>query len=96
MAIRPLHDHILARRLTAEDKTAGGLFIPDRAKEKPLEALVVAIGSGKRLDTGLLQALEVAVGDKVLIGRYTGSDVKLDGKDHLVFREDDVLAILDQ
>jgi len=96
MKIRPLHDHILARRLTEEDKTSGGLFIPDRAKEKPLEAVVVAVGSGKRLDTGQTQALEVAAGDKVLIGKYAGSEVKLDGKDHLILREDDVLAILDQ
>jgi chaperonin GroES len=96
MKIRPLHDHILAMRLTEEDKTSGGLFIPDSAKEKPLQALVVAVGSGKRLDTGQTQPMEVAAGDKVLIGKYAGSDVKLDGKDHLILREDDVLAILDQ
>ena len=96
MKIRPLHDHILARRLTEDDKTSGGLFIPDSAKEKPLAALVVAVGSGKRLDTGQTQAMEVAAGDKVLIGKYAGSEVKLDGKDHLILREDDVLAILDQ
>jgi chaperonin GroES len=95
MKIRPLHDRILARRLTEEDKTSGGLFIPDTAREKPLEALVVAVGSGKRLDTGQTQALQIAPGDKVLIGKYAGAEVKLDGKDHIILREDDVLAILD-
>jgi chaperonin GroES len=96
MKIRPLHDHILARRLTEDDKTSGGLFIPDRAKEKPLQALVIAVGSGKRLDSGVTQPLEVVAGDKVLIGKYTGSEVKLDGEDHIVLREEDILAILDQ
>jgi chaperonin GroES len=95
MTIRPLHDRILAKRLAEEGKTAGGLFIPDTAKEKPLEAQVIAVGKGQLLENGQLRALMVHVGDKVLIGKYTGSDVKLDGEDHIILREDDILAILD-
>ena len=94
--IRPLHDRILARRVVETDKTHGGLFIPDNAKEKPLEALVISVGSGKRLDTGAIQPLIVKAGDKILIGKYTGSEVKIDGKDHLILREDDVLAVLEE
>ena len=96
MTIRPLHDRILAQRLAEQAKTSGGLFIPDNAKEKPLEALVISVGSGKRLDNGALQALTVKAGDKILIGKYSGSDVKLDGKDHIILREDDVLAVLEE
>ena len=95
MNIRPLHDRILARRVAGQDKTRGGLFIPDNAKEKPLEAVVVAVGSGKRLDNGTIQALDVKAGDKILIGKYTGSDVKLDGEDHIIVSEHDVLAVLE-
>jgi chaperonin GroES len=96
MKIRPLHDRILAKRLAEQDKTSGGLFIPDNAREKPLEALVIAVGSGKILESGATQALTVKAGDTVLIGKYTGSEVKLDGEDHIVLREDDILAILDK
>lgn len=100
MKIRPLYDRILAKRLAEEDKTSGGLFIPDTAKEKPLEALVIAIGNGKILESGpkagTTQALSVKAGDKVLIGKYSGSEVKLDGKDHIILREDDILAILEK
>jgi chaperonin GroES len=92
---RPLHDRILAERIVEQDKTKGGLFIPDNAKEKPLEAIVISVGSGKRLDNGAIQALTVKAGDKVLIGKYSGSEVKLDGKDHIILSEDDVLAILE-
>jgi len=95
MTIRPLHDRILAQRLAEQAKTSGGLFIPDNAKEKPLEALVISVGSGKRLDSGAIQALTVKAGDKILIGKYSGSEVKLDGKDHIILREDDVLAVLE-
>jgi chaperonin GroES len=94
--IRPLYDRILAQRLVEQDKTAGGLFIPDNAKEKPLEALVISVGTGKLSDDGKLQALTVKPGDTILIGKYTGSEVKLDGKDHIILREDDVLAILER
>jgi chaperonin GroES len=96
MKIKPLHDRILAKRLAEEGKTSGGLYIPETAKEKPLEAQVIAVGAGKILENGKTQALSVKVGDKVLIGKYTGSEVKLDGEDHIILREDDVLAILDK
>ena len=96
MNIRPLHDRVLVRRIDEKDKTAGGLFIPDTAKEKPLEALVIAVGNGKVLDNGKTQPLSVKVGDRVLIGKYSGSEVKLDGKDHIILREDDVLGILER
>ena len=95
MKIRPLHDRILAKRLAEDAKTSGGLFIPDTAKEKPLEARVIAVGSGKLLESGKLRALSVKVGDQVLIGKYSGSEVKLDGEEHIILREDDVLAILE-
>jgi chaperonin GroES len=96
MKIRPLHDRILARRIAEEGKTSGGLYIPDTAKEKPLEAIVVAVGSGKILETGELQASSVKAGDQVLIGKYTGSEVKLDGEDHIILREDDILAVIEK
>lgn len=96
MKIRPLYDRILATRVAEDEKTAGGLFIPDTAKEKPLQALVIAVGSGKVLDSGKTQALTVQAGDKILIGKYSGSEVKLEGKDHIIIGEDDVLAILDE
>jgi len=96
MTIRPLHDRVLVKRLAAEDKTAGGLFIPDTAKEKPLEALVISVGNGKVLESGKTRALTVKAGDKVLIGKYSGSEVKLDGKDHIILREDEILGILEK
>jgi chaperonin GroES len=96
MNIRPLHDRILAKRLAEEEKTPGGLFIPDTAKEKPLQALVIAVGSGKILENGQTQALAVKPGDKVLIGKYSGSEVKLDGEDHIILREDDILAVIEK
>ena len=96
MTFRPLHDRILAERITEDDKSSGGLFIPDTAKEKPLEALVISVGNGKILENGKTQALSVKVGDKVLIGKYSGSEVKLDGKDHIILREDDILGILEK
>lgn len=95
MKIRPLYDRILAKRLAEEQKTPGGLFIPDTAREKPLEALVVAVGTGRILDSGVTQPLSVKVGDKVLIGKYSGSEVKVESEDHIILREDDVLAVLD-
>jgi chaperonin GroES len=95
MNIRPLFDRILVQRLVEADKTAGGLFIPDNAKEKPMEALVIAVGTGKRLEDGSIQAPSVKAGDKILLAKYSGSEVKLDGKDHLILREDDVLAVLE-
>ena len=96
MTIRPLHDRILAKRVTEEQKTAGGLFIPDTAKEKPLEAIVIAVGNGKVMEDGSVRKLEVKAGDKVLIGKYSGSDVKINGEEHIILREDDVLAVLEK
>ncbi|CAN5495941.1 co-chaperone GroES [soil metagenome] len=95
MNIRPLHDRILAKRVPEVAKTTGGLFIPDNAKEKPLEAIVVTVGAGKRLENGKLQPIEIKAGDRVLIGKYSGSEIKLDGADHLILGEDDVLAVLE-
>ena len=95
MKVRPLHDRILVRRLDAEAKTAGGIIIPDTAKEKPQEAKVVAVGAGKIGDDGKRQPMGVKPGDRILFGKYSGSDVKLDGDDHLIIREEDVLAILE-
>ena len=95
MHIRPLHDRILAKRLAEQEKTAGGLFIPDTAKEKPLEAEVIAVGNGKLLEDGSVRALDVKKGDKILIGKYSGSEVKIDGEEHIILREDDVLAVLE-
>ena len=96
MKIRPLHDRVLAQRVAEEGKTSGGLFIPDTAKEKPLEALVIAVGNGKVLENGKRQALSVRAGDKVLIGKYSGSDVKIDGEEHIILREDDILAVIEK
>ena len=95
MLIRPLHDRILVKRLEGESKTTGGLFIPDAAKEKPIQALVVAVGAGKRDKDGKVHALEVKAGDKILFAKYSGSEVKIDGEDHLILREEDILAVLD-
>jgi chaperonin GroES len=95
MKIRPLHDRILIKRLDEETKTAGGLFIPDAAKEKPIQAKVVAVGTGKRDKDGKIHPLEVKAGDKVLFSKYSGTEVKIDGEEHLILREDDLLAILD-
>jgi len=95
MKIRPLYDRILVKRLQEQEKTAGGLFIPDSAKEKPLEALIVAVGSGKLMDDGTLRKLEVKAGDKILFSKYTGSDIKIDGAEHLILREEDILAVID-
>lgn len=95
MNIRPLYDRILVRRVKEEDKTAGGLFIPDTAKEKPQEGKVVATGEGRRGDDGKLQKLSVKKGDRILFGKYSGSEVTLDGTEHLIMREDDILGILE-
>ena len=93
MKIRPLQDRIVVKRLEAENKTKGGLIIPDTAKEKPIEGKVVAVGNGKVLKDGKVRPLEVKVGDTVLFGKYTGTEIKLDGVEHVLIREDDVLAV---
>ena len=95
MKIRPLYDRILVKRLEEQNKTAGGLFIPDTAKEKPMEASVVAVGHGKVQEDGSLRKLEIKAGDKVLFTKYSGSEIKIDGVEHLILREDDVLAVLE-
>jgi len=95
MNIRPLYDRILVKRVKEEEKTAGGLFIPDTAKEKPQEGKVVATGEGRRGDDGKLQKLTVKKGDRILFGKYSGSEVTIDGTECLIMREDDVLGILE-
>ncbi|XXZ15572.1 co-chaperone GroES [Sorangium sp. So ce315] len=93
MKIRPLQDRIVVKRVESETKTKGGIIIPDAAKEKPIEGRVVAVGNGKVLKDGKVRPLEVKVGDKVLFGKYSGTEVKLDGEEHVLLREDDVLAV---
>jgi chaperonin GroES len=97
MNIRPLYDRIVVKRLDNEtDKTAGGLFIPDSAKEKPQEGEVVAVGQGKRGDDGKLMPLDVKAGDRILFGKYSGSDIKMDGDEFLIMREDEVLGVIEK
>ena len=96
MNIRPLYDRIVVKRLDNDaEKTAGGLFIPDSAKEKPQEGEVVAVGQGKRSDDGKLMPLDVKVGDRILFGKYSGSDIKMDGNEYLIMREDEVLGVIE-
>jgi len=95
MKFRPLHDRVLVKRLTPEAKSAGGIIIPDAAKDKPQEAQVIAVGTGRRQDNGEVRPLSVKVGDRVLFGKYTGDEVKLDGEEHIVLREEDILAVLE-
>jgi chaperonin GroES len=96
MNIRPLHDRVLLKRLEQEEQIRGGIIIPDTAKEKPQEAEVVAVGPGKTNDDGKKTALEVKAGDRVLIGKYSGSDIKIDDQDYVIVREDEILAIVDK
>src|SRR5258707_5785865 len=95
MKIRPLYDRLVVRRIEEQETTRHGIIIPDSAKEKPQEGEVLAVGHGKRLEDGTLVALDVKVGDRILFGKYSGSDTKLDGTEYLIMREDDVLGILD-
>ncbi len=95
MKVRPLHDRILVKRVEEEKKSKGGIIIPETAKEKPQQARVVAVGTGKVLDNGKKQALEVNKGDRVLFSKYSGSEVQIDGEEHLIIREEDVLAVLE-
>jgi chaperonin GroES len=94
MKIRPLQDRIVVKRLEGESVTKGGIIIPDTAKEKPIEGRVVAVGNGKIQKDGKVRPLDVKVGDVILFGKYSGNEVKLDGEDHVLIREDDVLAVL--
>jgi chaperonin GroES len=94
MNIRPLYDRIVVKRIEQQEQMQGGLYIPDTAKEKPQEGEVVAVGKGKRLEDGKVVALDVTVGDRILFGKYSGSDIKLDNEEYLIMREDEVLGIL--
>ena len=94
MSLKPLNDRVLVKRLESEERTASGLYIPDTAKEKPSKGEVVAVGPGKHADDGKLVPMAVKVGDMVLFSKYAGTEVKIDGAEHLVMREDDILAII--
>ena len=94
MKIRPLQDRVLIQRVEEEEKTAGGIIIPDTAKEKPQEGRVIAVGKGKTRDDGSVTPLDVSEGDRILFGKYAGSDVTLDGEDYVILREDDILAVV--
>ena len=93
--VRPLNDRVLVKRMSEEEKTAGGLFIPDSAKEKPAKGVVMAVGHGKADDHGKRTPLVVKVGDKVLFGKYSGTEIKLDGEEHMILREEEILAVLE-
>jgi chaperonin GroES len=95
MKIRPLHDRVVIRRLEEERTTAGGIVIPDTAAEKPIQGEVIAVGNGKILDNGESRPLDVKVGDRVLFGKYSGTEVKLDGKEFVVMREDDIMGVIE-
>ena len=95
MKIRPLQDRIIVKRIAEEEKTKGGIIIPDTAKEKPQEGKVIAVGKGKMSDAGKLIPVQVKVGDRVLFGKYSGSEIKLEGDEHLIIREEDVLGVIE-
>lgn len=95
MKVRPLQDRILVARVESEGKTKGGLYIPDSAKEKPAEGIVLAVGPGKALDNGQLSPPQVSEGDRVLFGKYSGTEIKIDGEERLIIREDDILGIVE-
>src|SRR5579862_2803945 len=95
MKIRPLYDRVVVKRIETQEQMHGGLYIPDSAKEKPQEGEVVAVGKGKRLEDGKVIPLDVQVGDRILFGKYSGSDIKIDGEEYMIMREDEVLGILD-
>ncbi len=96
MKIRPLHDRIIMKPIPEDEKTKGGIIIPDTAKEKPLEGLVVAVGNGKVLEDGRMRPLDIKPGDRVLFSKYAGNEVKIDGEEHLMLREDDVLGVIEK
>ncbi len=96
MKVRPLYDRILVKRVASEEKTAGGIIIPETAKEKPIEGKVIAVGNGKVGDDGKLRALEVKKGDRILFGKYSGTEIKVDGEENLILREDEVLGIIEK
>ncbi len=96
MQLRPLNDRVVVKRIEEEQKTAGGIIIPDTAKEKPIQGEVIAVGNGKVMDDGRRQPLDVKMGDRVLFGKYAGTDIKVEGEELLIMREDDILAIVEK
>ena len=96
MKFRPLHDRVVIRRVEEEGRTKGGIIIPDTAKEKPAEGKVIAVGNGRVLEDGKVRPLDVKAGDRVLFGKYSGTEVKVDGEEHLILREDDILVVLEK
>jgi chaperonin GroES len=95
MKVRPLHDRIIVKRMEGEQKTKGGIIIPDTAQEKPIEGKIIAVGNGKTLENGKVLPLEVKKGDKVLFGKYAGTEIKIDGEEHLIMKEEDIIAIIE-
>ena len=95
MSIRPLHDRIIVKRTEEETTTKGGIIIPDSAKEKPAEGSIVAVGNGKIMDNGETKPLDVKIGDSVLFGKYAGTEIKIDGEEHMIMREDDIIAVIE-
>jgi chaperonin GroES len=95
MKIRPLHDRVIVQRIQEEEKTKGGIIIPDTAKEKPQEGKVIAVGPGKVLENGTKITLDVKVGDKILFGKYSGTEIKIEGEEYLMMREDDILGVIE-
>ena len=95
MKIRPLQDRLLVRRVEEEEKSRGGIIIPDSAKEKPIEGEIVAVGAGKVLENGKVRALDVKAGDRILFGKYAGNEIQVDGVEHLILREDEILGVLE-
>jgi chaperonin GroES len=96
MKIRPLQDRVIVKRVQEEEKTKGGIIIPDTAKEKPIEGEIIAVGNGKVQDDGTIRKLDVKAGDRILFGKYAGTEVKLDGVEHLILREDDILGVIEK
>jgi chaperonin GroES len=96
MKIRPLQDRVIVKRVEEEEKTKGGIIIPDTAKEKPMEGKVIAVGKGKLMEDGKIHALDVKAGDRVLFGKYSGTEVKVDGAEHLIMKEDDILGVIEK
>jgi chaperonin GroES len=96
MKIRPLQDRVIVKRVEEEEKTKGGIIIPDTAKEKPMEGKVIAVGKGKVLEDGKVHPLDIKAGDRVLFGKYSGTEVKIDGEEHLIMREDDILGVIEK
>ena len=95
MKIRPLHDRVIVKRLEEEETTKGGIIIPDTAKEKPIEGKVVAVGAGKLMENGKMQPLEVKKGNRILFGKYAGTEIQIEGEEHLIMREEDIIAIVE-